>query len=72
MKQHFTALDLRLMGYKGHEQLAPDGSLLKELSLVLSCIPKQQFFKKSEFIKRFLNYSLVLFPIKSVLDREFQ
>ena len=70
MRQHFTALDLRLVRYDEHEQLAADGSLLKELSLVLSCVPKPKFFDKNKFIQSFLNYSLILFPVENILKRE--
>jgi hypothetical protein len=66
INNHFTALDLRLMRYEGYEKLSPDGSLLKELDLVLSCYKKPKLFSY-DIISIIQNYSVCILPIKTIL-----
>ena len=37
VSNHFTTLDLRLVRHKNYENFHPDGTLLKDLNLILSC-----------------------------------
>jgi len=66
VKNHFTAIDLRLLRYPGYEKLSPDGSLLQELDMVLSYKKQPNLFTMNN-INQVLNYSVCVLPIKTVL-----
>jgi len=63
---HFTAIDLRLLRYQGYENLSPDGSMLKELDLVLYECEKPVYFNM-DIINLVHNYNVCVLPIKTVM-----
>lgn len=66
IKTHFTSFDLRLLRYDGYINLEPDGSILRELDLVLTCKEKSKCFS-FDIINLILNYSCCVLPIKTLL-----
>lgn len=66
IKTHFTSFDLRLLRYEGYINLEPDGSILRELDLVLTYKNKPECFS-FEQINLILNYSCCVLPIKTLL-----
>ena len=66
ISNHFTTLDLRLVRYKNYENFHPDGTLLKDLNLILSCKDLESF--SYDVIENFRNYSLSIFPLHVILE----
>ena len=66
IKTHFTSFDLRILRYDGYINLEPDGSILRELDLVLS-YKKQPDCFSFDCINLILNYSCCVLPIKTLI-----
>jgi len=66
VSNHFTTLDLRLVRHKNYENFHPDGTLLKDLNLILSC--KDNVVFDYDIIGKFRNYALLIFPLKVILE----
>ena len=66
ISNHFTTLDLRLVRHKNYENFHPDGTLLKDLNLILSCKDMEIF--SYDVIENFRNYSLAIFPLHVILE----
>ena len=66
ISNHFTTLDLRLVRHKNYENFHPDGTLLKDLNLILSCKDMEVF--SYDVIGNFRNYSLLIFPLHVILE----
>jgi len=66
VSNHFTTLDLRLVRHKNYENFHPDGTLLKDLNLILSC--KDSVVFDYDIIGKFRNYALLIFPLKVILE----
>jgi len=66
ISNHFTTLDLRLVRHKNYENFHPDGTLLKDLNLILSC--KDNIIFNYDLIENLRNYALIIFPLKVILE----
>ena len=71
-RQHFTLLDLRLIGRTGHssQPAAVDGGLWHELSLVLKGRAGNDAFDISELCGRTCNVDMGVFPLEELVSRE--
>ena len=66
IRSHFTSFDLRLLRYEGYINLEPDGSILRELDLVLTYKDRSKCFS-FDLINLILNYSCCVLPIKTLI-----